>query len=196
MASLERGQRQTERSKQALTTALLELLRQQSYQSITIQDIVGHANIGRSTFYRHFQSKADVLVAMHKEFFTGFALGFLPASNELTAQPSPGLVRMLTLFKQAGSLPVSLTSLGEDADYVFRQISILLCRAIEEKLHAAWAEQESTIPFPLLAQAMTGIYMGLLRGVAENQSTFNPDQLAETIERLNRALLREAIGKR
>ncbi len=125
MASLERGQRQTERSKQALTTALLELLRQQSYQSITIQDIAGRANIGRSTFYRHFQSKADVLVEMHKEFFKSFALGILPANNALSHQPSPGLVRMLTLFKQAGGLPVSLTSLGDDADYVFRQISRL-----------------------------------------------------------------------
>ncbi len=50
--------RQAERSKQALTAAFVELLRQQNYQSITIQDIVGCANIGRSTFYRHFQSKA------------------------------------------------------------------------------------------------------------------------------------------
>ena len=190
-----RGQRQAERSKRALITAFAELLHRQSYQSITIQTITERANTGRSTFYRHFQSKADVLVEMHKEFFKGLALGFLPAGNALPQPPSPGLVRMLTLFKQAGALPVSLTSLGDDADYVFRQISILLCQSIEEKLHAAWGEQASTIPFPLLAQAMTGIYMGLLRGVAENQSTFSPEQLAETITRLNGALLREAIGK-
>lgn len=190
-----RGQRQAERSKRAVITAFAELLHRQSYQSITIQAITERADIGRSTFYRHFQSKADVLVEMHKDFFKGFALGILPASNALSHQPSPGLVRMLTLFKQAGLLPVSLTSLGEDADYVFRHISLLLCQSIEEKLHAAWVEQESTIPFPLLAQAIAGIYMGVLRGVAENQSAFSPEQLAETIERLNHALLREAIRK-
>lgn len=193
--SVARGQRQAQRSKRALITAFAELLHRQSYQSITIQDIAGRANIGRSTFYRHFQSKADVLVEMHKEFFKRFALGILPANNVLSPQPAPGLVRMLTLFKQASGLPISLTSLGEDADYVFRQISILLCQSIEEKLHTVWIEQESTIPFALLAQAMTGIYLGLLRGVAENQSEFSPDQLAETIARLNHALLREAIGK-
>lgn len=190
--SLERGQRQAERSQQALTTALLALLRQQSYQSITIQDITERANIGRSTFYRHFQSKADVLVAMHKEFFKQLALGSLPASNLPTHNPSPRLVRMLTLFKAAGALPVSLTSLGADADYVFRQISRLLCQSIEERLPEFLTEAESTIPLTLLAQAMTGVYIGLLRGVLENPATVNPDQLAKTIERLNGALLREA----
>ena len=193
--SVARGQRQAERSKRALITAFAELLHGQSYQSITIQTITECADIGRSTFYRHFQSKADVLVEMHKDFFTHLALGALPASNLPTHNPSPGLVRMLKLFKAAGAVPVSLTSLGDDADYVFRQISLILCQSIEEKLHAAWVEQESTIPFSLLAQAMTGIYMGLLRGVAENQSAFSPEQLAETIARLNHALLREAIHK-
>lgn len=190
--SVARGQRQAERSKRALITAFAELLHRQSYQSITIQDIAGRANIGRSTFYRHFQSKADVLVELHKDFFTHLALGSLPASNLPTHNPSPRLVQMLTLFKAAGALPVSLTSLGEDADYVFRQISLLLCQSIEEKLHDFLTEAESTIPLALLAQAMTGVYIGLLRGVLENPAAINPDQLAKTIERLNGALLREA----
>lgn len=99
---------------------------------------------------------------------------------------------MLRLFKEAGSLPVSLKSLGKDADYVFRRISLLLCQSIEEKLHDFLTEAESTIPLSLLAQAMIGVYIGLLRGVLENPSTVNPDQLAKTIERLNGALLREA----
>lgn len=99
---------------------------------------------------------------------------------------------MLTLFKAASALPVSLTSLGEDAEYVFRQISLLLCQSIEEKLHDLLTETESTIPLSQLAQAMTGVYIGLLRGVLENPSAIDPEQLAQTIERLNGALLREA----
>lgn len=187
-----RGQRQAQRSKRALITAFAELLHQQRYQSITIQAITERANTGRSTFYRHFQSKADVLVAMHKDFFTQLALGSLLTSNLPTHPPSPHLVQMLTLFKAAGALPVSLTSLGEDAEYVFRQISVLLCQSIEEKLHDLMTEAESAIPLALLAQAMTGVYIGLLRGILEYPSSLDPEQLAQTIERLNGALLREA----
>lgn len=190
--NVERGQRQAQRSKSALIKAFAELLQRQSYQSITIQAITEHANTGRSTFYRHFQSKADVLVEMHEEFFKHLALGALPASNLPTHNPSPRLVRMLTLFKEAASFPVSLTSLGADADYVFRQISRLLCQSIEERLPEFLTEAESTIPLALLAQAMTGVYIGLLRGILENPATVNPEQLAKTIERLNGALLREA----
>lgn len=192
---MERGQRQAERSKQAFITALLELLRQTPYQNITVDEIAAHANLGRSTFYRHFQSKADVLVEMHKALFARPELGLLATNQEDPNAPPPGLVRMLALFKQAGALPVSLTGLGDDADYLLRQISQLLRQAIEEQLRQLLVESESTIPIPILAQSITGVYLWVLRGALEGQFPFTPHELAITIQRLQRALVHEALQK-
>ncbi len=189
----ERGQRQAQRSKQIVITAFLELLRQQSYQSISIQDITARANTGRSTFYRYFQSKADVLVEMHKDFFAHMELDFVSSIHQQESKSSPGLVRMFELFKEFGAMPTTFTGLGADAEYILRQISTLLRQRIEEELHRSLHQQESTIPFGILAQSMTGSYMWLLRGAMENQYDFVPRQLAETIHRLNYALLREAM---
>jgi len=62
-----------ERSKKWLCDALLELLQEKPYNSITITEICDKAGLVRKTFYRHFTSKESVLVAvidlMFQEFF-------------------------------------------------------------------------------------------------------------------------------
>jgi AcrR family transcriptional regulator len=49
------------RTQQALINALLELLSARHYDKITVQDIVEQANVGRATFYSHYQNKDDLL---------------------------------------------------------------------------------------------------------------------------------------
>ena len=53
--------RRVTRSRTALFDALLSLMLEEDYQSISIEDILTRADIGRSTFYAHFISKDDLL---------------------------------------------------------------------------------------------------------------------------------------
>jgi AcrR family transcriptional regulator len=55
------GDRRVERTRRALTAALAELLRTREYDELTINDILAEADVGRSTFYAHFNSKDDLL---------------------------------------------------------------------------------------------------------------------------------------
>lgn len=48
-------------SQKWLVSALLELMQKKSYESITIKEIAQKADLDRSTFYRNFNSKQDVL---------------------------------------------------------------------------------------------------------------------------------------
>jgi AcrR family transcriptional regulator len=52
--SLQRGERQAQRTKEALEKAFVQLIREKNYDTITISDITNRANTGRSTFYRYF----------------------------------------------------------------------------------------------------------------------------------------------
>lgn len=38
-------------------------MEEKAYHTITISELADQANVGRKTFYRHFSSKEDVLVA-------------------------------------------------------------------------------------------------------------------------------------
>ncbi|MGO4348783.1 TetR/AcrR family transcriptional regulator [Paenibacillus sp. MCAF9] len=53
-----------ERSKKWLCDALLELLQEKPYNSITITEICDKAELVRKTFYRHFTSKHSILIAI------------------------------------------------------------------------------------------------------------------------------------
>lgn len=55
------------RSRKALASALLELLEEKSFDDITIREVTARANIGYATFFRHFQSKQELLGAIAYE---------------------------------------------------------------------------------------------------------------------------------
>ena len=53
--------RRVQRTRTALYDALMRLIREKDYDAISVEDILGVANVGRSTFYAHFGSKDDLL---------------------------------------------------------------------------------------------------------------------------------------
>jgi AcrR family transcriptional regulator len=53
--------RRVQKTRKLLQDALIELVGEKGYESITIQEILDKANVGRSTFYAHFQDKDQLL---------------------------------------------------------------------------------------------------------------------------------------
>jgi AcrR family transcriptional regulator len=54
--------RRVQRTRQLLQRALLELIEEHSYESITVQQITDQANMGRATFYLHYRGKEQLLM--------------------------------------------------------------------------------------------------------------------------------------
>ncbi len=57
------------KTRKAIIGAFTELLEEKGYSAITIQDIVDRADIGRSSFYSHFDAKDDLLNGLCEGIF-------------------------------------------------------------------------------------------------------------------------------
>jgi len=96
--------RRTERTRQALLAAFRELVLDHPYDTLAVGDIVERANVGRSTFYEHYDSK-DALLS---ESVSG-PFQTLAAIVGLTELP-PALIGTVAHFRE--NQRVSRTLLG------------------------------------------------------------------------------------
>jgi AcrR family transcriptional regulator len=192
---MNRGERITNKTKSAIKNALLELMREKNYSGITVGEISQRGNIGRSTLYKHYQSKANVLVDIHKDMFEHLFSGLSTSESWFASEPPSELILFLERYRQLGKNPFLLSyKLGSDLDYLISNIKFQLTATIEKRLLNSFNDRDSSIPLPFLAQSISNLYSGLIMSWFTNFQSCNVRQLATNIQRMIRALIAEAIG--
>ncbi len=61
--------RRQKKTREAIFDAFTTLLSEENYNQITVQEIIDAADVGRSTFYAHFETKDDLLKEFCEELF-------------------------------------------------------------------------------------------------------------------------------
>jgi AcrR family transcriptional regulator len=62
------------RTRDALGDALIALMQEKPFVTITVQDVLDRANVSRSTFYAHYSDKDDLLMSDAEEFFEAISM--------------------------------------------------------------------------------------------------------------------------
>ena len=79
----------TRKTKDQLSKSLYLLLQEYPFDNITVNQIINHSHISRTTFYRHFHNKQDVLTYFfHNDIVPQFFPSLLNAAVKPAVQLS------------------------------------------------------------------------------------------------------------
>jgi len=182
--------RRTARTIAALRTALIDLMLEKHYDSITVQDIIDRANVGRSTFYSHFRDKEDLLVGDWKRFFQ------LIADNTNLTVESGGNVApiegMLTHLKHMHSLYRALVRSGK-TDRLFSVGSEYLAQKLEEKIKISFVDGKFSVPPEFLAHFLSLQIFGTLKWWLDRDMPYSPSEMDRFVQTLIEPAMTSAI---
>ena len=162
--------RRVSRTVQALRSSLFELVQEKHYDSITVQDIIDRANVGRSTFYTHFRDKEDLFVGDWKNFLSMIA-EHIDLRHEGRIAPVAGL---MTHLKDVHPYYRALVRSGK-VDRRFSQGKEFLAEKIEEKITASG--QQLSVPPAIVAHYLALQIFGLLKWWLDHNMPYTPEEM-------------------
>jgi len=173
----DRQDRRSQRTRHLLSAAFVQLLKEKGYSAITVSDLIARANIGRSTFYSHFQDKDDLFVSELDRVIELLSLR-VPNQADLPYFPSLGLFQHIgeeyELYKTLLWTP--------GIDLLIKHMQASLSRRIEQGLEQN--ERGFDVPVPIAASFIAGSFLTLLKWWLENKMIYSPEQMDEMFRKL------------
>lgn len=83
--------RRIRRTRDRLGGAIMQLLQEKDFDTITVQDVLDRAHVGRSTFYTHFRDRDDLFLSEVDEFYQHMAMA-------LSGKPSDRVLPVREMF--------------------------------------------------------------------------------------------------
>lgn len=173
----EKTDRRSQRTRHLLGAALVELIREKDYGTITVSDIIERANVGRSTFYAHYRDK-DALFVGELDRVIEILSQRIPGQEEIPFFPSLGLFRHVgeefELYKSLLWTP--------GIDFLIKHLQKSISQRVEQGLQNSGRKFE--IPHPVLASFIAGSFLTLLKWWLENKMIYSAEQMDETFRKL------------
>ena len=164
--------RRTERTRQTLLAAFRELVLDHPYDTLSVGDIVERANIGRSTFYEHYDGKDALLSESVAGPFR--TLAAIVDAEEIP----PALIGTVSHFRD--NQRISRALLGGPGRTVLNRC---LANLIEERLGMLGHKRPGTpiIPDALMALHLAAGLLALIENWLMAQHACKPEVIAEAL---------------
>ncbi len=170
--------RRIRRTRRDLTAALISLTSKRPYASIQVRDITDEADVGYATFYRHYQSKDDLMLAVFDEITTELETSAVETSGEYFLQEGK------LLFGHVQNYKGLYLSILQSQEFV-RKFKKLLARRVEGHIQRHAGElDELAFPIELAANHMVVALIGLIEWWLERDMPLPLEEMARIYERL------------
>ncbi len=166
---MEKLDRRIGRTRKALIDALVELGLERGYESVKIKEITERANIGNSTFYRHYKNKNDLLASHFNE-----------VQAEITRRMHPEMTHYelsLLVFTVIGKYrDTCLLAMSLPQDHpVMKPILEKATRTVNARYKA---RDETIIPFEVSANHLVNSFVKMFHWWLTEGQAYSVEQMA------------------
>jgi AcrR family transcriptional regulator len=190
----QKDDRRSRRTRDLLRQALFGLMQKKRYGSITVQDIIDAADVGRSTFYSHFIDKEDLMISSMEVMLETFTQGM--PQNVSSPQ---SLLRTAGLFKHVQEQQTVLLPLlqGRGLQLFYEKGQIYLSKRLEKDIQALVPKGQKTgVPVPVIANYVAGTFITLMRWWLDNKLPYSPERMDEIFQQLVMPGVWNGLGKK
>jgi AcrR family transcriptional regulator len=187
--------RRVQRTQQSIRRALFELIQEKGFEALSVQDVIDRANVGRATFYTHFQNKDDLLLSGFGELRAS-----LKERQRIALAQGRGLEERMLAFSQEmfahadehRALFRAMVGKRSGAS-VQRLIHQLLLDLVRDDVKAlASHESPTSVPIEALVQFVAGSFFGLLIWWLNGKIQLSVEEVNSLFRRLALAALKAA----
>jgi AcrR family transcriptional regulator len=150
------------------------LLFEHRYAELTIQDILDRADIGRTTFYRHYWDKNDLLASEMER-----VLDVLSRQTNLATHDRVLPLPSFAIFQHVQQQHALYRALvrRQAIDVVLTTIKTRLKEQIEQHWHQTLTKPIDDLSVRVTAQSVAGTFVTLLQWWMENDMPLSPAQM-------------------
>ncbi|GHO62012.1 TetR family transcriptional regulator [Ktedonobacter sp. SOSP1-52] len=174
------------RTRKLLQQAFIELTVEKGFATLTVRDITERAMVNRSTFYRHYLDKYDLLEQYMNEIYELTEEQNFPAEKQ--EQTSPGPLNLLKHIQQYADFYRVMLSAKGDPHFTqrFRQNTEKRFRSFSTQTPTEPEADAPPIDLKLSCIAYAGI--GATTWWLEQEQPCPPEQLARWMSQISSAI--------
>ena len=174
--------RRQKKTRNAIFKAFTDLLSQKEYSQITVADIIESADVGRATFYSHFETKDYLLKELCEELFCHI---FDAAENKKThthifdcnAPDSVFLHLFQHLYKNDNNILVLFSC--RNNELFFSYFKNNLGKLVESQLSLFSEKRRKELPESFWVNHIQSVFVETLRWWVDNNMSVSPETITE-----------------
>ena len=169
--------RRVRRTRDTLGDALIELMQEHPFESVTVQQVLDRAGVGRSTFYAHFRDKDDLFLSDVEDFFAGMAT-WLDRTGAAPERVVP-VRELFTHVAEARTFYRALVTSGKVRD-VFELGEGFFARSIEQRVAARLGPAVKPAQLKAQAHALAAAMFALLTWWLDHEGAATAQEMDAT----------------
>jgi AcrR family transcriptional regulator len=185
------------RTRRQLREALLSLILEKGYDSVTIEEITDRADVGRTTFYLHYRDKEELLLECINgaidelvEEITSIPLSawrLAPSEDsEILSPDNPILLIFIYVAENADLYRIIMrgTGSGQTQNRVREIIANAVSEFLQERAKQKAIIMNPTVPLDVFSNYFAGSLMSLISWWLDMDMPYNPEEMTRMFQKM------------